>query len=140
MMEQAVDAQVQNYNNSSTSPCILHGSTHIASNKTKEIFRVGDIWIPHSTRSPNHFTKFFIPGIEVLFQIGDKIFRIEASNLSPQLVCWRLWQNVEFQQSQHLDNSNEQTFSPFPITFQDVVPIIKECNMSSLNRGVQDKI
>jgi hypothetical protein len=31
---------------------------------TKEIPRVGDFWIPYSTRSPDHFTKFFIPEIE----------------------------------------------------------------------------
>jgi hypothetical protein len=67
MMEQTTGAQVQNCNSSSISP-------HIVSDKTKEIPRVGDIWIHHSTRFPNHFTKFFIPGIEVLFEIGDKFF------------------------------------------------------------------
>jgi hypothetical protein len=40
-------------------------------------------------------------------------------------VCWRLWQNVEFQQSWQLDSSNEQNFSPLPIAFQDFVLIAK---------------
>jgi hypothetical protein len=75
MIEQATGAQVQNCNSSSTSP-------HIVSNKTKKIPRVGDIWIHHSMRSLDHFTKFFIPGIEVLFEVGDKILRVEALSLS----------------------------------------------------------
>jgi len=61
--------------------------------------------------------------IEVLFQTCDKIFKIEALGLSSRLVCWKLWQNVEFQQSWHLESSNEQTFSPLLITFQNLVPI-----------------
>jgi hypothetical protein len=65
------------------------------SNGTKEVLRVGDIWIPYFARSLDHFTKFFIPEIEVLFQSGDKIIRVEALGLSSRLVCWRLWQNVE---------------------------------------------
>ncbi len=95
------------------------------SNKTKEIPRVGDIWILHFVRSPNHFTKFFMLGIEVLFQVDDKILRIEASGLPSQLVCWRFWQNVKFQQSWQLDNLDEQAFSPLPICFQDLVLITK---------------
>jgi hypothetical protein len=35
--------QVQNYSNSSISPHTSHGSTHIVSDKTKEIPRVQDI-------------------------------------------------------------------------------------------------
>jgi len=38
-------------------------------------------------------------------------------------VCLRLLQNVEFQQSWQLENLDEQTFSPLPIAFQDLVPI-----------------
>jgi len=40
-------------------------------------------------------------------------------------VCWRLWQDVEFQQLWQLDSLDEQTFSPLPIVFQDLVPITK---------------
>jgi hypothetical protein len=31
----------------------------------KEVPRVGDIWIPYSARSPDHFTRFFISEIEI---------------------------------------------------------------------------
>jgi hypothetical protein len=66
-----------------------------------------------------------MPIIEVLLQVGDKILKVEVSSLSSRLVCWTLWQNVEFQQSWQLDNSNEQTFSPLLIVFQDLVPMIE---------------
>jgi len=86
-MEQTTGTKVQSCNSSSTSLRISHKSTHIVSNGTKEIPRVGDIWIPYSTRSLDYFTKFFIPKIEVLFQLGDKILRVEACGLSSRLVC-----------------------------------------------------
>jgi hypothetical protein len=50
--------------------------------KTKEIPRVGDIWIPYFTRSPNQFTIFLMFEIEVLFEAGDKIIKVEASSVS----------------------------------------------------------
>jgi len=51
-------------------------------NRTKEVPRVGDILIPYSVRSPDHFTKFFIPEIEALFQAGDRILRVDAFGIS----------------------------------------------------------
>ncbi len=91
----------------------------------KEVPGVGNIGIPYSTRSFYHFTNFFIPKIEVLFQSGDKILKVEALGPSSKLVCWRLWQNVELQETWQLDNSNEQTFSPLPIVFQDLIQVAK---------------
>jgi hypothetical protein len=81
-MEQMAGTKMQSCGKNSTSPHTSHKSTHILLNKTKEVPRVGNIWIPYSSRSPNHFTKFFIPEIEVLFQSGDMILKVEASNLS----------------------------------------------------------
>jgi hypothetical protein len=86
-MEQVTSRKVQSCSNSSTSPCILHKSTHIMSNGAHEVPRVGDIWVPYSVRSAYHFTRFFIPKIEVLFQPGDMVLKVEASGLSLQLVC-----------------------------------------------------
>ncbi len=124
-MEQATGTKVQNCSRNSTSPHTLHRSTHIVLDGAKEVFRVGDIWIPYFTRFVYHFTKFFIPKIEVLFQLGDKILRVEALGLSSKLVCWRLWKNVELQQTWQLDSLNEQTFSPLPIVFQDLIQVTK---------------
>jgi hypothetical protein len=95
-MEQTVSTQVWNCSSSSISPCTSHRSIHIVSDKTKEIPNIGDIWIFHYVRSPNHFTRFFILEIEILFQAGDRILRVEASGISSRLVCWKLWQDVEF--------------------------------------------
>ncbi len=116
---------MHNCDNSSISLRTSHRSTHIVSNRTKEILRVVDIWIPNFARSHNHFTKFFMPEIENLFQAGNMIVRVEASSLSSQLVCWRLWQNVELQQAWQLDSSDEQIFSPLPIVFQNLIPVAK---------------
>jgi hypothetical protein len=51
-------------------------------NRTKGVPRVGDILIPYSIKSPNHFTKFFIPEIEALFQASDRILRVDAFGIS----------------------------------------------------------
>ncbi len=55
-------------------------------------------------------------------------------------MCWKLWQNVEFQQSWHLNSSDEQTLSPLPKTFQDFVPITKGVQHEFFDRNVQDRI
>lgn len=109
-MEQMAGTKMQSCGKNSTSPHTSHKSTHILLNKTKEVPRVGNIWIPYSSRSPNHFTKFFILGIKVLFQLGDEIFKVKPQGLASRLVCWKLWQNVELQQTWQLHSSNEQTF------------------------------
>jgi len=124
-MEQPAGTKMQSYSSSSTSPCILHKSTHIVTDGAKEVPRVGDIWIVYSARSLDHSTRFFIPEIKVLFQLGDRVLRVEAFGLSSRLVCWRLWQNVKLQHAWQLHSSNEQTFSPLPINFQDLIPVAK---------------
>jgi hypothetical protein len=60
-----------------------------------------------------------------LFQVGDKIPKVETLGLSSRLVCWRLWQNVEFQQSWQLNISDEQTFSPLQKKIQDLILVAK---------------
>jgi hypothetical protein len=81
-MEQVTGTKVHSCNNTFISPRILHKSTHIVSDGAKEVPRVGDIWIPYYARSHDHFTRFFILRIEVLFQPGYRILRVEAFGLS----------------------------------------------------------
>jgi hypothetical protein len=76
MMEQMAGAQMQSYNGNSTSPHTSHRSIHTVLDTTKEIPKVGNISISHFVKSPDHFTRFCILRIEVLFQVGDKIFRV----------------------------------------------------------------
>jgi hypothetical protein len=52
------------------------------SDGAKEVPRVQNVWIPYSTRFLDHFTRFFILRIEIMFQLGDKILKVEASSLS----------------------------------------------------------
>jgi hypothetical protein len=61
-------------------------------------------------------------GIEVLFQVGDKILKVDSIITIGVLEALA---NVELQQAWQLDNSYEQTFSPLPIVFQDLIPVIK---------------
>ncbi len=53
--------------------------------------RLGDIWIPKLAVSPNHFVRLYILGVEDLFQVGDRLFRVEHSRLRSRLISWRIW-------------------------------------------------
>ncbi len=79
--------------------------------------RLGDIWIPKSAVSPNHFSRFYIPGVEDLFQTRDRIVRVEHGGSRSRLISWRIWRDVgemwQFQQ----ESTDEQNFSIFPSNF-----------------------
>ncbi len=64
--------------------------------------RLGDIWIPKLTPSANHFPRFYILSVEDLFQVGDRIVRVEHSGTRSRLISWRVWQDAaskwQFQQ------------------------------------------
>jgi hypothetical protein len=47
--------------------------------RQSSIPRVGDVWIPRTEVSPNHFIRLYIPGVEDLFAEGDRLVRIEHS-------------------------------------------------------------
>jgi hypothetical protein len=53
--------------------------------------RPGDIWIPKLTPSVNHFPRFYILGVEDLFQVGDRIVRVEHSGTRSCLISWQVW-------------------------------------------------
>jgi hypothetical protein len=57
--------------------------------------RLGDIWIPKLVVSPNHFVRLYIPGVEDLFQSGDRLLRVEHNGSSSHLISWRMWRNQE---------------------------------------------
>ncbi len=57
--------------------------------------RLGDIWIPKVVVSPNHFDKFYIPGVEDLFQTGDRLVRVEHAGSRFHLISWRVWHDQE---------------------------------------------
>jgi hypothetical protein len=58
--------------------------------KTNSVRRVGNLWIPITASSPFHRVRFFIPGIDVLFFVGDKIVKIEHSKMESKALVWQL--------------------------------------------------
>ncbi len=48
--------------------------------------RLGDIWVPKSPVSPNHFPRLYIPGVEDLFEVGDRIIRVEHGGSRSRLI------------------------------------------------------
>ncbi len=55
--------------------------------------RLGDIWVPKSAVSPNHFARFYIPSVEDLFQTGDRVVKVEHAGSTSRLISWRLWRD-----------------------------------------------
>ncbi len=41
--------------------------------------RLRDVWVPKLAVLPNHFVRLYIPGVEDLFQAGDRLLRVEHS-------------------------------------------------------------
>jgi hypothetical protein len=85
--------------------------------RLQSIPRVGDIWVPKSASTANHFPRLYIPGVEDLFQTGDRIIKVEHGGSRSRLICWRIWRDAgeswQFQQ----ESSDEQIFSLIPSNF-----------------------
>jgi hypothetical protein len=85
--------------------------------------RLGDIWIPRSPLSPNHFARFYIPGVEDLFQVGDRIVRVEHAGSRSRLISWRVWRDLESKWQFQQESTDEQYFSIFPSNFEPLRPV-----------------
>jgi len=72
-MEPRGGCQSHNYRHNTTTPPTLRRVTPLFAERQCNVPRLGDIWIPKSTLSANHFPRFYILGVEDLFQIGDRI-------------------------------------------------------------------
>jgi hypothetical protein len=110
-MDQEAGCQPRACNTSTTSRRTLRRVTPFVAERLRSISRVRDIWVPKSAPTSNHFPKIYIPGVEDLFQIGDRIIRVEHGGSRSRLICWRIWRDAgdswQFQQ----ESSDEQTFS-----------------------------
>jgi hypothetical protein len=80
---------LHNSNNNSISPPTLHRNINIRIVKIGEIITVGDIRIPKCTRSPNHFTYFFIPGIENFLNAQDLLIISPISSYLELKTCFK---------------------------------------------------
>ncbi len=57
--------------------------------------RGGDVWIQIATISPLHWVKFFIPRLESLFTISDKMVRIEHSRVESRALVWKMGKDTD---------------------------------------------
>jgi hypothetical protein len=89
-MDQGDGSQPHNYRHNTTSQHTLRRVTPSLVERLRSIPRLGDIWVPKSAPTANHFPKLYIPGVEDLFQIGDRIIRIEHGGSRSHLICWRI--------------------------------------------------
>jgi hypothetical protein len=72
-----------------TSLPTLHKVSTYRLEKRRQVPRLGDIWIHVSFISQNHFVKFYIPSIEDLFWVKDRILKVENTQLKACLISWR---------------------------------------------------
>jgi hypothetical protein len=94
-MEQGDGRRPQNYRRNSTTPLILRKITPLFVEMQSNVLRLGDIWVPKLAVSPNHFVRLYIPDVEDLFQVGDRLLRVEHSRLRSRLISRRIWRNQE---------------------------------------------
>jgi hypothetical protein len=94
-MEQMGGPPSHSYRRSTTTSHTLRRVTPIFAERQRGLPRLGDIWIPKSSPSPNHFPRLYIPGVEDLFQVGDRIVRVEHAGTRSRLISWRVWRDTE---------------------------------------------
>lgn len=82
--------------------------------KQKEVPQIGDISIPISPIFPNHFSKYFIPSVEDLFQVGDCILKVEDFGSKSCLISWRVCFDDNYGIRWQMDFTDEQNFILLP--------------------------
>jgi len=122
-MEQEVGSRPPNYRPISISPPTLRRVVPDLAERTTSVPRLGDIWIPKSAISPNHFVRLYIPGVEDLYQEGDRLLRVEHSGSQSRLISWRLWRNQEGAWRFQQESTDEQKFTMIPSNFEPLKPI-----------------
>ncbi len=122
-MEQGLGSAPQNYRRTSTTLPTLRRVAPAFSKRQSAIPRIGDIWVPKFEVSPNHFVRLFIRGIEDLFQVGDRLIRVEHSGSRSRLISWRIWRTQEGEWKFQQSSTDEQKFAFIPAVFMPLKPI-----------------
>jgi len=122
-MERGDGSQFQSYRHNTTTPRTLHRVTPLFAERQRSVPRLGDIWVPKSAVSPNHFTRFYIPSVEDLFQIGDHLVRMEHDGSRARVINWRIWRDSEGKWQFQQESTDEQSFSILPSNFAPLKPI-----------------
>jgi hypothetical protein len=112
-------------------PTFQKVSTH-RFERQKKVLQIGDIWIPFSPISPNHFNRFFIPRVEDLFQIGNRVLKVNSRARS-RLISWRMFDDDNFGIRWQMDSTNEQNFTllPFVVLILNLVQEGEKSNFLS---------
>jgi len=66
-MEQRDGCQSHSYKHNTTTLHTLRRVTPMFAERQRGVLRLVDIWISKAVVSPNHFARFYIPGVEDLF-------------------------------------------------------------------------
>ncbi len=113
-MEQEDGFQAHDFRHNIILPSTLcRVSTH-KSERQRQVSWIDDVWIPFSPISPNHFSKFFILGVEDLFWIGDQILRVENSRTRSTLISYRTFDDDHLGIWWQMDSTYEQIFTLLP--------------------------
>ncbi len=115
--------QHQYYRHSTITPRTLRRITLVFAERQRSVPRLGDIWIPKLVASPNHFVRLYIPSVEDLFQVGDRLIKVEHSGSTSRLISWRIWRNQEERWQFQQESTDEQSFSIFPSNFSPLRPV-----------------
>jgi len=94
-MAQRDGCQPHSFRCNTTTPHILRRVNPGFTERQLSVPRLGNIWIPKSPISPNHFPQFYIPRVEDLFQTGDRVVRVEHAGSRSRLISWRVWHDSE---------------------------------------------
>jgi hypothetical protein len=113
-IEQEDGFQAQDFKNNIILPPTLCGVSTHRSERQRQVLQIGDVWIPFSPVSPNHFIKFFILGIEDLFWTRDQILKVENFGARSKLISWRAFHDDHFGIQWQMDSTDEQTFTLLP--------------------------
>jgi hypothetical protein len=132
-MEPGGGCQSRNYRHNTTTPPTLRRVTPVFVERRCNVPRLGDIWIPKSIPSANHFLRFYIPSVEDLFQVGDRIVRVEHSGTRSRHISWWVWHDSASKWQFQQESTDEQCFSIFPSDFEPLIPVV-EGAQSKFNR------
>jgi hypothetical protein len=119
-MEQGDGHRPQTYRPIFTSPPILRRVALAYAERQRALPRLGDIWIPNSVVSPNHFVRLYIPNVEDLFQEGDRLLRVEHGGSRSRLINWKIWRSKEGEWRFQQESTDEQNFTTVP---SNIVPL-----------------
>jgi len=122
-MEQGGGHGPQNFKTASTSPLTLRRVAPELAERQCSVPRLGDIWIPRSEVSLNHFVRLYIPGVDDLFQEGNRLLWVEHSRSRSRLISWRVWLGRDGQWRFQQKSTDEQRFSALPSNFEPLRPV-----------------